>query len=232
MGLEVECGVTPDRRITLIIVIHSLRYWVCETRHIQELRLIGRRGSWRINIGFGVRIRMGDGGYSGNNRSKSYGSMTVAGVASLSITSSFLMDEVEQDGAGDPICCGPVKEDPALERGVNWLAKHFSTRSNPSSKMFWLYYMYGLERAGRMSGRRFFGNHDWYRAGVRTLLQTQSPRTGGWKGGGPLESNSTLSTSYALLFLSKGLSPVVINKAKFGPPRCQQSASGAWEYVE
>lgn len=159
-----------------------------------------------------------DGGWGYNpGRSKSIGSMTVAGISSLSITSTFLRNEKELTPDGRPVCCEPIEPNKSLERGVNWMSKNFSTRANPNTGNWWLYYMYGLERAGRLSGRRFFGENDWYRAGVRTLVSRQSPRTGGWKGINQSESSATLSTAYSLLFLSKGLSPVLINKVKFGP---------------
>ncbi|MBM4078027.1 MAG: DUF4159 domain-containing protein, partial [Planctomycetes bacterium] len=40
--------------------------------------------------------------------------------------------------------------------------------------------------------------------------------TGAWSGGSHFEGSGVIGTSYALLFLSKGLSPVLINKLKYG----------------
>ena len=176
------------------------------------------RKTWELAHKHWIDSQNGDGGWGyGRGRSNSIGSMTVAGVSSLSITSTFLQDENEETPDGRPICCLPIEENSSLERGIDWLNRNFTTRENPSSNNWWLYYMYGLERAGRLSGRRFVGEHDWYRAGVRTLLFRQSPRTGGWMGTNRSDSSTAVNTSYALLFLSKGLSPVLINKAKFGP---------------
>src|SRR5262249_20127143 len=64
---------------------------------------------------------------------------------------------------------------------------------------------------------RFFGEHDWYREGAKMLLEFQNPIAGHWVGSGHHESHPVLGTSFALLFLSKGLAPVLINKLKFGP---------------
>ena len=78
-----------------------------------------------------------------------------------------------------------------------------------------LYYLYGLERAGRLSGRRFFGAHDWYREGAEFLIKNQLPRDGSWRGNGHGETDEIVATSFALLFLSKGLAPVLINKLQY-----------------
>ena len=160
-----------------------------------------------------------DGGwnYSAQNGSGTTGSMTVAGIASLAITSSFLRDQKEEDAQGNPICCQPPEADEPIDRAVRWLARNFSVHSNPKAGGHWLYYLYGLERAGRLNGRRFFGTHDWYREGTRVLLNRQSKRDGSWVGIGNGESNPIIGTSFALLFLSKGLAPVLINKMKLGP---------------
>ena len=146
-----------------------------------------------------------------------YGSMTVAGIASLVITSEMLQKDQGIDAEGRIDCCGD-EEDPAkeaIEAGIRWLARHFAVRANPGSGSWILYYLYGLERAGRFTGRRFFGDHDWYREGVDFLIEGQSARDGVWVS--RTEPDELISTSLALLFLSKGLSPVVINKLKFGP---------------
>ena len=147
------------------------------------------------------------------------GSMTVAGIASLNIIKSVLRDD-ELSPDGTPNCCDSNEKldivDQALERAYDWMAENFSARSNPGHNGSVLYYLYGLERAGRLSGRRFFGNHDWYREGADYLLDFQTPRDGSWIGRGIGESNPVIGTSFALLFLSKGLAPVLINKLAFG----------------
>jgi hypothetical protein len=145
------------------------------------------------------------------------GSMTVAGLASLAITSSMLEEDGDINDDGTINCCGDKRSDveEAIEASVRWLSRHFSVRSNPGAGNWKLYYLYGLERAGRFSGRRFFNDHDWYREGADFLVAGQNPRTGGWVSDS--ERDETVGTSLALLFLSKGLSPVLINKLKFGP---------------
>lgn len=78
-----------------------------------------------------------------------------------------------------------------------------------------LYYIYAVERAGRLTGRRFFGQHDWYREGARDLVIKQRAR-GDW--GANMGETGVVGTSFALLFLSKGLARVVINKLEYGAP--------------
>ena len=41
--------------------------------------------------------------------------------------------------------------------------------------------LYGIERAGRLTGRRFFGDKDWYRVGCEYLVAAQN-RDGSWGG--------------------------------------------------
>src|ERR1700730_14341639 len=78
------------------------------------------------------------------------------------------------------------------------------------------YNLYGLERAGRLSGLRFFGAHDWYREGCQWLGRRQ-PADASWHEAGYYDQWPVVSTSFALLFLSKGRTPVLISKLVHGP---------------
>src|SRR5207244_2278115 len=78
------------------------------------------------------------------------------------------------------------------------------------------YYLYGLERAGRLTGQRFFGQHDWYREGAEELVHDQDQLQGFWVGQA-FENSKVVATSFALLFLSKGRAPVLINKLVHAP---------------
>jgi hypothetical protein len=77
------------------------------------------------------------------------------------------------------------------------------------------YYLYGMERAGRLAGIRFFGPNDWYRKGAEELVHDQDPLSGFWKGGA--QENELVATSFALLFLAKGRAPVLVNKLRHAP---------------
>ncbi len=143
------------------------------------------------------------------------GSMTVAGLASLEIINSFLIEnELTPDGKLD--CCGQsntTTADEAIDAGVRWMNNNIRIHSNPGGG-FLLYYLYGLERAGKFSGQRFFGKTDWYREGASFLVEGQSPADGAWQGD---NEGPAIGTSLSLLFLAKGLSPVLINKLQYGP---------------
>ncbi len=144
------------------------------------------------------------------------GSMTCAGIASMVIVRGRIPGQSRVKGE-QILCCQPLesKEDP-VEKGIEWLANNFSVSFNPGIRGNWLYYMYGMERVGRLTGRRFIGPYDWYRMGVAELLKRQrNLGIGDWVGDGPHEQNTDLATSFALLFLSKGKRQVLINRAEY-----------------
>ena len=144
-------------------------------------------------------------------------SMTCAGISSLIITGlkrfqgqEFLQGETIQN-------CGKGGVSPSLQRGIDWLASHFQVGQNYGNGQQWkFYYLYGLERAGRLAGLRFFGQHDWYRLGAEELVHEQNKLSGFWQGA-LIESDRTVATSFALLFLAKGRAPVLVNKLRHGP---------------
>lgn len=142
------------------------------------------------------------------------GSMTAAGISSLVITSRALEEIQKGVVNGIPVRCNGAVEDKNLQAAINWMGRNFSVRRNPAGQDIWhFYYLYGLERAGRLSGQRFFGGHDWFREGVRFLVDTQHP-DGSWS---DLANEMRLvDTAFALLFLSKGRIPILINKLQYG----------------
>ena len=158
------------------------------------------------------------------------GSMTCAGIASLVITDDIL-HEPDARVAGDQIdACyrAPAEDVDRIDRGIEWLRQRFTVQSNPpvgpaGSPLWHYYYLYGLERAGRLTARRKIGEYDWYREGAAHLVQligTVVERSS-WKGGGTAENNEDIATSLALLFLSKGRWPVLMAKVQFRSPPAQ-----------
>ncbi len=153
--------------------------------------------------------------YRPNIRNDPYGSMTCAGISSLIIIEENLIDPRDAvTPEGNIICCRNARKNDKVTKAIGWLAKHFSVQRNPEQDvMTKFYYLYGLERAGRISGRRFFGEFDWYRLGAAHLIKTQNKASGAWKGNGGLgEDSESIATSFALLFLSKGRRPIVVGK--------------------
>lgn len=132
--------------------------------------------------------RQGDDGAWGYGSYGAYGSMTCAGLCSLALA---------RDALGEP---EPTKG-ADLRAGLRWLADHFTTARNPGQNEWAYYYVYSVERVGRILDTEFVGPFEWYPMGVRTLLARQGP-DGGWIGAGK-EQDPRIATSFALLFLTR-----------------------------
>jgi len=167
-------------------------------------------GSW----GYRKDVVTGTGSGTGT------GSMTCAGITSLVITAD-MVHQSDATADGDSIqCCQRTESDnDRLERALQWMGKNFAVTRNPgTSRQSWLlYYLYGLERVGRLTARRFIGGHDWYREGADYLVRMKGgvAVAAGWRGVGP-DARDDVDTSFALLFLSKGRWPVLLAKLKHG----------------
>ncbi|MDR2346800.1 MAG: DUF4159 domain-containing protein [Planctomycetaceae bacterium] len=152
---------------------------------------------------------------SGKGCTDHRGSMTCAGLASLIITSGVL-EKGAATVEGEKIICFRQHNKSAAEKlklGFKWIADHFTVSKNPGVEGTYLYYyLYALERVGRMTNQRFIGNHDWYREGTDKLLHLRDKLDGSWREGQYIDSQ----TSMALLFLSKGRRPVLLAKIQYG----------------
>ncbi len=194
----------------------NTQYAILGLREAAEYGVPVNRAVWSRAKDYWVTRQNGDGSWGYGNGSGT-GSMTVAGLASLSITQQMLISDDGVTPQGVAPCCRDSEDDKSVDRAIKWLSTHFAVGHNPGHTSWLLYYLYGLERAGRLSGQRFFGEHDWYREGASFLIDNQNPTNGHWAGLGDYEQSPILATSFSLLFLSKGLAPVLINKLKFGP---------------
>jgi hypothetical protein len=182
-----------------------------------------RRRVWELASQHFIETQNDDGGWGYHaTDGNSTGSMTCSGIGCLVICDQMLgspEDDLNPDGT--PKCCNRApRSNRALRKGVQWLSRYFAVGVNPGHGTTWvLYYLYGVERAGRLSGQRFFGQHDWYREGASWLLEGQTLHDGSWNATfTAIETDKVVATSFALLFLSKGLAPVLINKLNYGPP--------------
>ncbi|MDR3634822.1 MAG: DUF4159 domain-containing protein [Isosphaeraceae bacterium] len=174
---------------------------------------------WTLSRQYWERSQHGDGSwaYTPDAAASATASMTCAGISSLIITGlkrfqgqEFLQGDVIRD-------CGRGGMNVNLQRGVDWLAARFFVGQNFGNNQQWkYYYLYGLERAGRLSGQRFFGEHDWYREGAELLVHEQDKLSGSWRGV-VVEGEKIIATSFSLLFLAKGRAPVLMNKLRHGP---------------
>jgi hypothetical protein len=173
--------------------------------------------------------REGEGGWEYKRRENSNSAptftMTTAGLGSLLITGMDLEEGrqvLRPDGSA--VNCGQYGEVEQVSSALRWLGRRFPDPLRPTSASDAIgptfYSLYGVERVGRLSGLRFFGGHDWYEVGCRYLVKTQEA-DGSWRGNpgeNLLKDDSTLvvNTSFALLFLSKGRTPVLVAKLAHG----------------
>lgn len=150
------------------------------------------------------------------------GSMTCAGIAALAMTSGVREAARARVEGDDFLCCQDFEDEIAvrISSGLNWMGKHFSARTNPGraagTDTYFFYYLYGLERIGRLTANRFVGRSDWYREGADALLRRKGAFSQFWNAQKDLAGNNCVSTSFALLFLSKGRWPVLVSKLKYG----------------
>ncbi len=171
--------------------------------------------TWRLAQQYWQERQQPSGAWSYNRFGLATGSMTCAGIASLVITSQHARQPSASIVNGQVQCCGDVSAELAVEKGLDWLGLAFSVQKNPGSSSYFLYYMYGMERVGRMTGQRFLGRFDWYRQGADSLVKRQDKLDGSWRAQG----NALVNSAFALLFLSKGRRPVVISKLRYGDPQ-------------
>ena len=165
--------------------------------------------------------RPGTGGWAYKERNPPSMTMTCAGLSNLMITGMDLDVSKQRLEGGVIKDCGLYDEEGPAANGLRWIGGAFpdelqagnaATRLGPAQ----FYALYGIERTGRLTGRRFLGGHDWYEIGCRYLVSIQKG-DGSWQGLGNLDGAPVVATSFALLFLAKGRTPVLITKLAYGP---------------
>lgn len=165
------------------------------------------RQYWKIIMDYWLEQQRADGGWGyspGKGRSESYMAMTLAGLASVYIC-------VDELYAAKFIQCRGNTTIPPIEKGLRWVDKNFEGMLKEQT---WFYYtLYGLERVALASGKKYFGQKDWYKLGTAELLRRQNTK-GSFRGKG-VNGGVNSTTSYALLFLVRGRRPVLMNKLEF-----------------
>lgn len=154
---------------------------------------------WPRITEYWMKAQLGDGGWSYQNTGTSTGSMTAAGLSSLFI----VLDHVTSRGDAKQT----AELAAATERGLDWFSRNFSYANNGGSQ--WThYYHYGVERAGRASGHKYFRSQDWFQLIGTELVATQR-EDGSWGDG-------KRDTAFATLFLCHGRAPIFMNKLEHG----------------
>ncbi len=194
---------------------------------------MGRVGGAKINSKiweeireFYTRTQGDDGGWSyapldrgAFRKDQTTLTMTTAGLSGLLIAGMELnkgREVLRPDGTADN--CGVYKENEPVRRALSWVGSPARFRFEQPQRTF--YNLYGIERAGRLSGLRFFESHDWYREGCQFLVRRQhlTENGGYWSEPNGWDAWQVVSTSFSLLFLSKGRTPVLISKLTHRPP--------------
>jgi len=170
------------------------------------------KATWEAALRYFLTSQNRDGGwgytFNGHKDTASYASMVCAAVCSVAICRYGL-------GLKEP------QKDAAVRAGLAWLGKNFHPDSNANAEKSkvadpkrWLYYyLYSIERVGRIVAVDEIGRQKWYPVGAKSLLSSQKADgswftglVGVWKQAGDLE---TADTCFAILFLTKATPPLV-----------------------
>lgn len=156
-----------------------------------------------------VKAQQPDGGWKYNDSQEVKASITAAGVATLFITQDFTLP-------GRWATCHGGAPSKSLEAGLDWIDKNMEAILAEGSG----YTLYGIERIGVASGRKYFGAVDWYQRGADLLVQHQG-QDGSW--------GDIPNTSFVLLFLSRGRAPVMMNKLEYQTSKARPGVSLVWD---
>jgi hypothetical protein len=138
-----------------------------------------------------------DGGWSYGPdyaRKGSYANMTLASTISLAICEEMLF-------AGEHRQCVAPPESRPVEKGLQWIGENLKYDELET------YGFYALERLGILSGLSEFGGKAWFDEGAVRLAKNRNWQAHACYG-------TEVGTAFAVLFLSRGLEPVIINKLK------------------
>jgi hypothetical protein len=106
------------------------------------------------------------------------------------------------------------KKDPAVAGGLAWLAANFKADRNPGNcqndgragEHQRYYYLYALERLGKLYGTETIGPHSWYPEGAQEILKRQRG-DGAWQSDNPQQNPGLVpNTCFAILFLRRATS--------------------------
>jgi len=158
---------------------------------------------WRTVDAAWRRAQMSDGGWSyrmhGEGPSprleRSSASMTAAGIATLFITQDYMLAEATN-------CRGNIVNE-NIDRGLGWMDKEIKDELAAGN----YYTLYGIERIGVASGRKYFSTINWYELGAEAILKAQK-ESGSWNDDIP-------DTCFAMLFLARGRAPITMNKLEY-----------------
>ena len=175
----------------------------------------GRRGSAREVLGWSrtrsgrrPRTRTAAGTTRGDD-GPSTPHMTAAGVATLFITQDYLIDAHGRDCKGN----SSTRTSSWAWRG--WTSTHRRADAGRATSTR----MYGVERIGVASGRKYFGNARLVPGRRRLPRQAAERRRRLGRRGDDYNASKIPNTCFALLFLARGRAPVMMNKLEYASGR-------------
>jgi hypothetical protein len=153
------------------------------------------------------QLQTGEWEYDGTEK-RGYFGMTVAGIASLFVTHDYL----EAPALGAQVGREPYSAN--LAAALKWLEMEDNAISVERGKVYYRgYNLFGLQRAARACGFKYFGKHDWYKDLATAVVSKQWPN-GAW-GRSDSGESAIIDTAYTILFLARGRHPVLMNKLRF-----------------
>jgi len=200
-----RCGVEIPRAIWLGIAEHYLSVQAPDGEEVTKLRLephatpSEEKGGRRYGTHPVTALRRGWAYQECRHASNAYGSMTCAGLASLAIARSHL----ESGPRSRMPAALRSRIDASIRDGWAALEGIWTVFENPGYEGWYLYHLYGLERAGILCDVESVQGHDWYWEGAIQLLLRQE-KDGSW----PTFSSEPHDAIWALLFLSRSTTPI------------------------
>ena len=165
---------------------------------------------WMIQDAIWKKAQNGDGGWEYTGEAASTHTMAAAGLATLFITQDYLINAT----MGKRDCKGNYVN-PNIDLGLGYMDKHAQAMLTTQGDAHYHYLMYGIERIGVASGRKYFGTLDWYQVGAEALVRQQGG-DGAWGNEEPTyNAKKVPNTVFSLMFLVRGRAPVVLNKLEY-----------------
>jgi hypothetical protein len=141
----------------------------------------------------------GDGGWGYVLKSPTKNTMTCAGLLGLAMGHGAAAEMVA-DAVSQGHIPKAAKNDPYIQDALASLGKYIDgdpERKGLESRIDF-YYLWTLERVGMLYRQKSIGKRDWYRWGVKFVLEHQKP-AGQWQE----HYSAPVDTSFALLFLGR-----------------------------
>lgn len=155
--------------------------------------------TWQKLLKFLKFVQSAESGGFGYKSAVPIPSMTAGCLAALHMAQTMTYKETR---------CGEWEGEALEKAGLRWLANYFQgnvklpQNSKGQIEHYEIYFLYVLERMAHLMGVREFEGWDWFYQGIQILLKRAQEKK--------LEDPS--DQAFALLFLSKGRTPILIGK--------------------